>query len=154
MSTNADFLQSRSDFRDLLSILVEDEVRFLVVGGFAVMKYTEPRFTKDLDLWTDPTPVNAEAVFNALRKFGAPLTNVQPGFFVEPGNFYQIGVYPVRVDILTSMAGDLPFDEAWQRRQLAGLFGVPCIPFVCKEDLIFLKRAAGRDEDLLDLKHL
>ena len=154
MSTNSAFLQSRSDFSDLLNILVEDKVRFLVVGGFAVMKYTEPRFTKDLDLWSDPTPANAATLFRALRRFGAPLRGVAPDYFAVPGNFYQIGAYATRVDILTSLSGDLPFDAAWERRQISGLFGAVAVPFISREDLIFLKRASGREEDMLDVKRL
>ena len=63
-----------SDFKDLLKILNAHNVRYLVVGGYAVMKYTEPRYTKDLDIWIEASPENARAVFAALRDFGAPLT--------------------------------------------------------------------------------
>jgi len=125
-----------------------------VVGGFAVMKYSEPRFTKDLDLWTDPAPANASLLFQSLRRFGAPLRGLTPDYFTVPGNFYQIGVYPTRVDILTSTSSDLAFDPVWERRQVAGLFGVANVPFVSKQDLIAMKRAAGREEDLLDIRRM
>jgi hypothetical protein len=65
-----------SDFKELLRILNGAKVRYLVVGGYAVMKYTEPRYTKDLDLWIEATPKNARAVFKAFKEFGAPLANL------------------------------------------------------------------------------
>ena len=65
-----------SDFKDLLEVLDAFGVRYLIVGGYAVMKYTEPRYTKDLDLWIQATPKNARAVFKALKEFGAPLANL------------------------------------------------------------------------------
>ena len=61
------------DFKELLNTLEKHSVRYLVVGGYAVMKYTEPRFTKDLDLWTSTDEENSKAVFSALKEFGAPL---------------------------------------------------------------------------------
>jgi hypothetical protein len=61
-----------SDFKDLLKLFNDSKVRYLVVGGHAVMKYTEPRYTKDLDIWIETTPKNAHAVFRALRDVGAP----------------------------------------------------------------------------------
>ncbi len=89
------------DFKELLSILAKHKVRYLVVGGYAVMKYTEPRFTKDLDLWIAIDPENAEAVFAALREFGAPLKDLAPTDFTQEGYFYQMGQgRPVRLSHL------------------------------------------------------
>ena len=76
-----------SDFRDLLRIFNAGKVRYLVVGGYAVMKYAEPRYTKDLDLWIDATPKNARAVFKALKEFGAPLANLTEADFSREGFF-------------------------------------------------------------------
>ena len=83
-----------SDFRDLLRIFNAGKVRYLVVGGHAVMKYTEPRYTKDLDLWIEATPKNARAVFKALKEFGAPLANLTEADFSKEGFFYQMGRPP------------------------------------------------------------
>jgi len=80
-----------SDFKDLLSILNAHKVRYLVVGGYAVMKYTEPRYTKDLDLWVDASAKNARAVFEALRQFGAPLKDLSAADFAHKGSVYQMG---------------------------------------------------------------
>jgi hypothetical protein len=89
-----------SDFSELLRIFNEDGVRYLVVGGHAVMRYTEPRYTKDLDLWVDPTPKNAQRVYRALRRFGAPLAGIRAGHFTDRDLVFQVGVAPIRVDIL------------------------------------------------------
>jgi len=153
MSINSAIDQIVSDWRDLLSALATEQTRFLVVGGYAVMKYTEPYNTKDLDLWIDPTPENAARVHRALTRFGAPLTGVTPDYFTVPGNFYQLGVSRWRVDILTSTAADLAFDSAWERRGSMIVAGVT-VPVVSLDDLIATKLAAGRPEDVLAARKL
>lgn len=140
------------DFRELLSILAKHEVRYLVVGGYAVMKYTEPRFTKDLDLWIATNPENAEAVFAALQEFGAPLKDLTPADFMQAGYFYQMGSPPFRLDIMMSIPGVI-FEAAWTNREEARIEGV-VIPFISKSDLIKTKEASGRDQDRLDVKKL
>lgn len=77
------------DFKELLSLFNEFKVRYLVVGGYAVMKYTEPRFTKDLDLWIATDDKNAEAVYSALKMFGAPLKNLTPDDFKDKDTFLK-----------------------------------------------------------------
>ena len=80
-----------SDFSDLLRLFNVGRVRYLVVGGYAVVQYAEPRFTADLDLWTDTDSRNARAVYEALREFGAPLSELTADDFAEQGYFYQMG---------------------------------------------------------------
>jgi hypothetical protein len=104
-----------SDFKELLSTFNDHRVEYLVVGGYAVIKYAEPRYTKDIDLWVNADNDNAAAVYKALRAFGAPLTGLTEEDFAHEGYFYQMGVAPVRDDILMSIPG-LKFDEAWARR--------------------------------------
>ena len=87
-----------SDYKDLLSIFNAAGVRYLIVGGYAVMIHTEPRYTKDLDIWIDRAATNAQALFQALVRFGAPLKDLQPADFTEPRVFYQIGMEPVRIE--------------------------------------------------------
>ena len=141
-----------SDFKELLSILNDKGVKYLVIGGYAVIKYAEPRYTKDLDLWIKADAQNARAVFAALRDFGAPLTNLTPDDFAKEGYFYQMGVPPVRVDILMSIPG-LSFEAAWAKREEVNFDGVQ-LPFISKEDLIISKRASGRPQDILDAEAL
>ena len=140
------------DFKELLSILAKHKVRYLVVGGYAVMKYTEPRFTKDLDLWIATDPENAEAVFAALREFGAPLKDLTPTDFMQEGYFYQMGNPPFRLDIMMSLPG-VTFETAWRNREEAQVEGL-VIPFISKADLIKTKEASARDQDLIDVKKL
>jgi len=137
-----------SDFKDLLRAFNEYQVKYLVVGGYAVMKYSEPRYTKDLDMWVSTEEENAAAVFKALKAFGAPLSGITPHDFTLEGHFYQIGVAPVRIDILMSLTG-LTFEDAWARRVESDLDGVKAF-FISKGDLITSKKAVGRSQDLID----
>jgi len=98
-------MKINSGFKDLLRIFNEAEVRYLIAGGYAVMVYTEPRYTKDLDLWIEPVTLNAEAVLRALAEFGTPTGGVAVADLTEPEVFFQIGVDPVRVDLLTTVKG-------------------------------------------------
>jgi hypothetical protein len=141
-----------SDFSELLRLFNAKNVKYLVIGGYALIQYAEPRYTKDLDLWIGTEPENAEAVFAALRAFGAPLANLSPADFSEEGYFYQMGVPPVRVDIFMGIPG-VKFDEAWPRRSEVN-FEDLAVPFIAREDLIAAKRAAGRPQDLLDIELL
>lgn len=141
-----------SDFSDLLNLFKANRVKYMVIGGYAVVQYTEPRFTKDLDLWISTDPDNAKAVFDALKEFGAPLEGMTPNDFSEEGYFYQMGVPPVRVDILMGIPG-VKFDEAWERRVEVQFDDIP-VTIISKRDLIAAKRAAGRPQDLLDADSL
>jgi predicted nucleotidyltransferase len=137
-----------SDFSDLLRIFNARNVKYLVIGGYAVVQYSEPRFTKDLDVLISTDTANAESVFAALREFGAPLTGLTPKDFAEEGFFFQMGVPPVRVDVLMGIPGII-FRECWDRRMEVDFEGLKVI-FISKPDLIASKRAAGRPQDLLD----
>ena len=140
------------DFRELLSVMAAREARFLVIGGYAVMLYGEPRFTKDLALWIDLSESNAAAVFAALRDFGAPMAGLTAADFAAPGFFYQMGRPPLRVDLMMSVPG-VAFAAAWGRRNVVLVDGLS-VPFVSRDDLIALKLAAGRDQDLRDVEAL
>jgi len=138
-----------SDFSDLLQIFNANKVIYLVIGGYAVVQYAEPRFTNDLGVLISTDPVNAQAVYNALREFGAPLTGLTPKDFSEEGFFFQMGVVPVRVDLLMGIPG-IQFEECWNRRVEVDFDGLKVI-FISKLDLIASKRAAGRPQDLIDV---
>jgi hypothetical protein len=141
-----------SDFRDLLNLFNANKVRYLVVGGYAVMKYTEPRYTKDLDIWVEATPKNARAVFKALRQFEAPLAALTEADFASEGFFYQMGRPPARVDILMSIEG-VRFADAWSNRLVSDFEGV-LGNVLSRSDLIANKRAVGRPQDLVDVNSL
>jgi hypothetical protein len=140
------------DFRELLSLLAKHSVRYLVVGGYAVMKYTEPRFTKDLDLWIATDAENANGIFAALKEFGAPLKDMTPDDFRQEGYFYQMGNPPFRLDVMMSLPGVM-FEAAWMNREQVKMEGLT-VPFISKKDLIRTKEASGRDQDRIDVKKL
>jgi predicted nucleotidyltransferase len=141
-----------SDFTDLLKLFNDNQVRYLVIGGYAVIQYAEPRYTKDLDLWISTDTTNAAAVYKALKAFGALLAGMTEADFAEEGYFYQMGVPPVRVDILMGVPGGV-FEQAWLKRVEVDFDGVK-VPFISRQDLIAAKLAAGRPQDLLDAKAL
>lgn len=140
------------DFKELLHRFNEKKAEYLIVGGYAVMKYTEPRFTKDLDVWIRNSPENAAKVYEALAEFGAPLQKdgLVPEDFTSEDMTYQIGVTPVRIDVLTRISG-IQFAQAWTNRVAGTFFGLT-VYFISLDDLIINKKAAGRTSDLEQLE--
>ena len=144
---------ANSDYEDLFSVLNAAKIKYLVVGAHAVMFYTEPRFTKDLDLWIPAALNDPFRVYDALKSYGAPLTGIRPEDFRDPQTILQIGVAPVRVDILTALSGVPSVEEAWKRRKRSR-YGQTPINVLGLNDLIQAKRAIGRPQDQLDLDKL
>lgn len=140
------------DFTDLLKAFVAADVRFLVVGAYALALYGRPRATGDLDVWVDATPGNARRIIEALRSFGAPVEQVSEADFASPGVTYQIGVPPGRIDILTELTG-LTFADAWPGR-LRHAFGDVDVDFIGRDAFVRNKRATGRPKDLGDIEGL
>jgi predicted nucleotidyltransferase len=140
------------DFKELLQLFNANRVEYLIIGGYAVIEYTEPRYTKDLDVWIRAESENAEHVFASLAQFGAPLGDMMPADFATEGYVFQIGVAPVRIDILMSVSG-LSFSEAWHNRVAIDFDGLP-VWVIALQDLITTKRAAGRPQDLQDVASL
>jgi hypothetical protein len=140
------------DFVDLLRALSEAEVRFLVVGAYALAIHGHPRATGDLDVWVEPTPENADRVFRGLQRFGAPLADVTPADFARPRLVYQIGLPPRRIDLLTDLTG-LTFTEAWAGRIRRSMGGVE-VDVIGRTAYIRNKKATGRPQDLADVARL
>lgn len=140
------------DFRDLFAALNGAGARYLLVGGYAVAFHAQPRFTKDLDVWTDPEPANAARVLEALRLFGAPLQELSEADLQRPGTIFQIGVPPNRIDLVTTIDG-VGFSEAWPDRTTT-TYGDQGVPVIGRRHLVQNKRASGRPQDLLDLEIL
>ncbi|MBI3049382.1 MAG: hypothetical protein HYY76_13840 [Acidobacteria bacterium] len=138
------------DFIDLLRAFVAADVRFLVVGAYALALHGRPRATGGLGVWIDATPENAPRVMRALRAFGAPMQDIAEDDFSKPGITYQIGVPPGRVDILTDLTGTR-FADAWPNR-IRGPFGEIEVDFIGRKDFIANKRATGRAKDLVDIE--
>lgn len=140
------------DFVDLLRAFVAADVRFLVVGAYALALHGRPRATGDLDIWVDATPENARRVMQALAAFGAPLQEIAEADFAHPGVIYQIGVVPGRIDIVTELTG-ITFAEAWPDR-VRRPFGDVDVDFIGLAAFIRNKRAIGRPKDLGDIEGL
>lgn len=140
------------DFEDMLRCLNDAKVRYLIVGAHAVSFYTEPRYTKDIDFLIEPTVENAPKVLEALKKFGAPVAGLKISDFINPNLVYQIGVAPVRIDIIMGIKG-VDFRQAWVNKK-ATRFGRERIFVLGIDDLIRAKEASARTQDELDLEKL
>jgi len=145
-------MQSYSDFEEILLAFNAAGVKYLVVGAYAVAAHARPRATGDIDLWVEATAENARRVFRALAAFGAPMDHIDERTFSEPDIIFQIGVPPIRVDILTAIDG-VTFDEAWPNR-VVSILGKAPIDVIGRVDLMRNKRSSGRAKDLADLERL
>ena len=142
------------DFRDLLVLLADAGVEFVIVGAYALAFHGAPRASGDIDLFVRPSAVNAGRVFDVLARFGAPLhsAGVTAADFAQPGAVYQIGLPPRRIDLLTEISG-VTFDEAWASRTTAEVDG-RTVSFIGREALIKNKEASGRPKDAADVARL
>src|SRR5689334_2034569 len=138
--------------RELLEALNRWQAQYLVIGAHAVGVYTEPRGTKDLDIWVNPTKQNAKRVHAALKEFGAPLFGATEKTLTNKQDFLVIGVAPNRIDILKSIPG-LGFEACWKNRRTFDIGGTTA-NFLNLEDLLTAKLAAGRPQDLVDAAKL
>lgn len=141
-----------SDFVDLLRLLEKWNVDYAIIGGYAVMEYSEPRATKDLDILIACSKSNARKIYSALKEFGGQLVGIDESFFSSKGRFYKIGRPPNRIDIITSAEG-ASFSEIKAGRTQRYVHGVQ-VYFIGRKQLIQLKQAAGRPQDLLDVVNL
>ncbi len=139
------------DYKDLLSAFHAHGVKYLVVGGFAVIYHSQPRFTRDMDLFIQADHANARAIYAALAEFGAPLEGISPNDFADRNSFFRFGRDPKGFDILPDIPG-VDFHAAWERRveilvdPITGLKA----NFISAADLIASKLASGRPQDLAD----
>ncbi len=141
------------DFKDLLSLLTKAKVKFLVIGGYAVIHYGYDRSTGDIDIWIAIDPKNVDKVCKVLWRFGNySHSEVNPGTFKLPGKILVLGREPNRIDVLTGPAG-VSFDACYRRRHKVTWDGI-VVPLISLEDLRINKRAAGRSKDLADIQYL
>lgn len=141
-----------SDYRDMLQVLLDHGVKFLLVGAYAMAAHGFPRATGDIDIWVEPSAENSAKVYCSMTVFGAPLHEIDETTFTAPGVVFQIGVAPRRIDIITTISG-VRFDEAYQQRQIVEIEGLS-ISTLSLSDLIQNKRATGREKDRLDADRL
>ena len=140
------------DYKDLLSAFHARGVKYLIVGGYAVVFHAQPRFTRDIDLFVKADPANAKAIYQALAEFGAPLEGIREADFADRGSFFRFGRDPRGLDILPNIPG-VDFDAAWGRR-VEGVIDAKTgfkASFICRDDLIAAKLASGRPQDIADV---
>lgn len=140
------------DFVDLLAAFASAEVRYLVIGGYAVGYHDRPRTTKDLDILLDPAPENISRACRALLEFGAHADIAAHLAAAVDDEVVWMWHPPVRVDLLKDAPG-VNFADAWERRVVDVWNGVPAI-LISRDDLIRSKRASGREQDLIDARNL
>ena len=136
------------DFIEFIESCVRHEVKFLIVGGYAVAAHGYPRATKDLDIWVMIEPTNADRLVQALDDFGMGSVGLKADDFLQPDMVIQLGYPPIRIDLLTSISG-VEFERCWNNRVTASIGSVEA-GFISAADLITNKRAAGRPQDLVD----
>jgi len=140
------------DFLDMLSAFIVEKVEFILVGSYALAFHGFPRATGDIDLWIRCSDDNAERVWRALTRFGAPLSNLNVNDLTQPGTVFQIGVAPNRIDILNKISA-VEFDEAMLDSRTVEIEGLS-ISVISRSHLIRNKKAAGRPKDKADVAWL
>jgi hypothetical protein len=145
-------MEIRRDFKELLESLNAHEVEYLVVGAFALAWHGHPRYTGDLDLYVNPAPHNASRVLSALVEFGFGSLGLAQIDFETPDRVIQLGVAPVRVDLLTSISG-VDWAAAWSGSEMGNYAGTPA-RYIGKEQFRANKLAMGRSKDLADIEAL
>jgi len=137
------------DFVEFIECCVKRDVKFLIVGGYALAAHGHPRATKDLDIWILIDEANADRLIDALDDFGMGSVGLEPSDFLESGIIIQLGYPPIRVDLLTSVSG-VEFKTCWRKRETVAV-GDVVAGIISREDLIENKRASGRPQDIVDV---
>jgi hypothetical protein len=145
-------MEVQPDFRDLLALFNAHNVEYMIVGGYALAFHGAPRFTGDLDILVKPDPENAQRLLEALDTFGFKSVGLTKEDFVSPDQVVQLGVPPVRIDIITSLTG-VSWEQAFAGRT-PGMYGDIPVYYIGREQYIINKRATGRKKDLADLEAL
>lgn len=140
------------DYKEMLQILLNNKVKFLIVGAYAMGAQGYPRATGDFDIWVEPSPKNSKKVYNSLSEFGAPLKQISTETFTKKGVIFQIGVLPRRIDILTFIDG-VSFEKAYKGKEDIEIEDIT-IPFLSQDNIIKNKESTGREKDKLDVKYL
>src|SRR3989338_2505750 len=141
------------DYKEMLQILQNQDVDFILVGAYALAAQGYPRSTLDIDIWVEPTKENSMKVFKALSEFGSPLEKIGPNSFEQKGIMFQIGVAPCRIDIITEISGDIDFQSAMHRAKQVIIEDIS-LNILSIEDLIKKKEATGRPKDIEDANRL
>ena len=145
-------MKTEKDYEEFLELLNKHNVRYCVIGAFALAFHTRPRYTKDMDILIESTTDNAKRLLIALDEFGFGSLNLAVEDFTTPGNIIQLGYEPVRIDIITSIKG-LEFKDVWENR-VQGPYGIQTVNFIDRQNLIRAKKLSNRAQDKADLELL
>lgn len=145
-------MEVQKDFKEFLALLNDHNVEFLIVGGYALAFHGAPRFTGDIDIYINPEKENAKRILKALEAFGFGSLDIEISDLHQKNNIIQLGVPPVRIDLITSISG-VSWDDAYNSKE-AGQFGNVSVFFIGRQQFIINKRTYGRMKDLADLESL
>jgi hypothetical protein len=145
-------MEIQKDFKELFELFNGHKVEYIIVGAYALAYHGVPRFTGDIDVYIHPSSANAQRILSALSEFGFGSLNLTADDFTNPDSVVQLGVPPVRIDIITSITG-VDWEEA-DKEKCEGLYGDVLAYFLGKKQFIANKRAIGRKKDLADLESL
>jgi hypothetical protein len=140
------------DYKEMLQLLLEEQVDFILVGAYALAAHGYPRATGDMDIWVKADEINSISIYKALERFGAPVDQITVNEFATEGIVFQIGVTPRRIDIITHLDG-ISFDEADEDKIIVKVEGLK-LPILSFDKLIKNKLSTGRERDELDVKLL
>ena len=140
------------DFKELFALLNANQVEYVIAGGYAMAYHGSPRYTGDIDIYIRPEPANARNVLKTLDEFGIPDLDLTEQDLTTPDQVIQIGVEPMRVDLLTSLDG-VTWDEV-RAGCASAAYGDVQVLFIGKRELIRNKKATNRLKDRADLEAL
>jgi hypothetical protein len=152
LKQESSFMNIQPDFEELLRLLEEHRVDYMIVGGYAVAFHGHPRFTKDIDIFFDCSPSNIARLRQALVAFGLTESDMPDDLFATKGNVLTFGVVPVRVDLVNDIDG-VTFAEA-KPNSVRGRYGRVEVTFIGREDLLRNKKATPRIKDKADVEEL
>ena len=146
------FVKTEKDYEEFLEVLNKHDVRYCIIGAFALAFHARPRYTKDLDILVEATTDNAKKLMVALSEFGFGSLDLTIEYFSTKGNIIQLGYEPVRIDIITSIRG-LKFSDIWKNR-IQGPYGKQTVNYIDRQNLIRAKKLSNRAQDQADLELL
>ncbi|MEA3493537.1 MAG: hypothetical protein U9R38_04025 [Candidatus Margulisiibacteriota bacterium] len=145
-------MRKEKDFEEFLGLLNKHKVKYCIVGAYAVGLHAEPRYTKDLDILIEPTKENGRKIVKALKDFGFESMNLSASDFIKQREVIQLGVAPVRIDLITSIKG-CSFKEVWKNK-ISDEYGKNKVCVIGLDELIKAKKASNRSMDKADLELL
>ncbi len=145
-------MEVQKDFKEFLALLNANKVDFMIVGGYALAFHGAPRYTGDIDVYIKPDPNNAQRIIIVLEKFGFSSLELSGDDFQKKDNVIQLGLPPVRIDIITSISG-VSWEQA-DASKVPGMYGDVPVFYIGKDQYIANKRAIGRTKDIADIEAL